>query len=220
MHSIHGSSWQRFFFWIAGEPPPPCPRRPRSTSEAISAASGEGAHKSRRKEEHKAHTLNERRHGAADRLHAAACVPEDDLDLCPPAMGISSLDFDPMSFQCAATPGQHRGGEASGWRKSAGCSSESEPISSPNNNNNISGSESPDLSPDKPISPTLRKKYSNASPPPRPSSSPPLEKREAYPHRSPLSLVSQASAMTDPSQAVQNLPDPGESDFPAPPHQL
>ncbi|TWW77058.1 Rho GTPase-activating protein 32 [Takifugu flavidus] len=155
---------------VDGEPPPRCPRRPRSTSEAISAASRDEAHKSRSKEEIKAHTLNERRHGA-ERVQAAPCVPEDDLDLCPPAEGISSLDFDPMSFQCAVTPGPQRGGDAATWRRSAGCSSESEPISSPNNN--ISGSQSPDLSPDKPISPTLRKKYSKAHPPSSPPPFPP-----------------------------------------------
>ena len=220
MHSI---AWKcsRVLLWIAGEPPPACPRRPRSTSEAISAASRGEAHKSRSTEERKAHTLNERRHGV-DRVHATACVLEDDLDLCPPAAGISSLDFDPMSFQCAATPGLERSRDAGGWRRSAGCSSESEPISSPNNI--ISGSESPDLSPDKPISPTLRKKYSKAhfpaSPPPLPSSSPPLEKRGApeggkavrapYQPLSALSTGSQASALTDPAQSGQNLPDPGE----------
>lgn len=215
---------------IAGEPPPRCPRRPRSTSEAISAASRDDAHK-RSKGELKAHTLNERRHGA-ERVQAATCAPEDDLDLCPPAEGISSLDFDPMSFQCAVTPGLQRGRDAATWRRSAGCSSESEPISSPNNN--ISGSQSPDLSPDKPISPTLRKKYSKAHPPsstpPFPSSSPPLEKRDSpaeggkvarapYQHCSPLSTVSQASALTDLTQSAQNLPDPGEYGCSPPQHK-
>lgn len=60
--------------------------------------------KSRSKEDHKAHPLNQS-HSVADRVHIATCIsplhPEDDLDLCPPAAGISSLDFDPMSFQCS-----------------------------------------------------------------------------------------------------------------------
>lgn len=218
-------------FFIPGEPPAHCRRRPRSTSQAISATSKNDLCKPRSKEDHKTQPLNGG-HSAVDRANAITSVspphPEDDLDLCPPAAGISSLDFDPMSFQCSppsATPGLQRNKDANKWRKNAGCSSDSEPISSPNNN--ISCSQSPDISPDlwkggdevasEPPSPSLRKKcftmQAPTSPSPLPSSSAPVERCDApahQPHRSPLSTASQATALTDLSQSAQNLPDPGE----------
>ncbi|XP_031729393.1 rho GTPase-activating protein 32 isoform X1 [Anarrhichthys ocellatus] len=220
---------------VEGDPPSYRPRRPRSTSEAVS----------RSKDDHRTHPLNGS-HSGADRVRTAACISpphqEDDLDLCPPAEGIYSLDFDPMSFQCSpppATPGLQHNKDGNKWRKSAGCSSESEPIFSANNN--IVGHQSPDISPvlckggkkvtSKQLSPKIRKKSfktqadvqnASASPPPVPfpSSYPPAEKckapladgkepRAPYPHCSPLSTASQGSALTDLSQAAQNLPDPG-----------
>lgn len=241
-------SLNKSVFSIAGEPPSYRRLRPRSTSEAISAVSREDLHNTRSKDDHRTHPLNESYNGA-DRVRTAACISpphqEDDLDLCPPVAGISTLDFDPMSFQCSlpsATPGPQHNKDGNKWRKSAGCSSESEPISSPNN---ISCFQSPDISPvigkggrkvnAKPLSPKLRKKSfktqtdvqtasastAASSPPPLPSSSPPVEKREApvvdgkeprapYQHCSPLSTASQASALTDLSQSAQNLPDPGQ----------
>ncbi|XP_051253749.1 rho GTPase-activating protein 32 [Dicentrarchus labrax] len=226
---------------VEGEPPSYRPRRPRSTSEALSAVCRDDLRNSRSKDNHRTHLLNES-HNGADRVRTAAYISpphqEDDLDLCPPAAGISSLDFDPMSFQCSpasATPGLQHKKDGNKWRKSAGCSSESEPISSPNNNISCSPDISPVLSKggrkitSKPLSPKLRKKSfktqadvqnASASPPPLPSSSPPVEKGEApltdgkvprapYQHCSPLSTASQASALTDLSQSAQNLPDPG-----------
>lgn len=229
---------------FTGEPPSYRPRRPRSTSEALSAICKDDLRNTRSKDDHRTHPHNDS-HNSADRVRTAACISpphhEDDLDLCPPAVGISSLDFDPMSFQCSpptATPGLQHNRDGNKWRKSAGCSSESEPISSPNNN--ISYSQSPDISPilnkggkkvtSKPLSPKLRKKSfkteadvqnASASPPPLPSSSPPMEKCEApladgkvprapYQHCSPLSTASQASGLTDLSQSAQNLPDSGQ----------
>ncbi|KAM7412926.1 hypothetical protein PAMA_020354 [Pampus argenteus] len=228
---------------VEGEPPNYRRLRPRSTSEAISAVSRDDLRNTRSKDDHRTHLLNESYNGT-DRVQTAYLSPphqEDDLDLCPPAAGISTLDFDPMSFQCSlpsATPGTQHKKDGNKWRKSAGCSSESEPISF----------QSPDISPvlgkggkkviSKPLSPKLRKKsfktqadvqtasasisfgVAASSPPPLPSSSPPVEKREApmadgkeprapYQHCSPLSTVSQASALTDLSQSAQNLPDPG-----------
>lgn len=61
----------------------------------------------------------------------------------------------------------------------------------------------------------------SGSPPPLPSSSPPLEgcdapvvggkkPRAPYQHCSPRSTASQASGLTDLSQSAQNLPDPGQ----------
>ncbi|KAG7243162.1 hypothetical protein INR49_016537 [Caranx melampygus] len=223
---------------LPGEPPSYRPLRPRSTSEAMSAVSRDDLHITRSKDD-KAHAVNEG-HNGADRPHTAPCISpphqEDDLDLCPPAVGISTLDFDPMSFQCSpplANPGPQPNREGNKWRKSAGCSSESEPISSPNNN--ISFSQSPDISPvlgkggkkvtSKPLSPKLRKKSFKTqadvqtafAPQPTP---PPVEKyqapvadgkepRASFQHCSPISTASQASALTDLSQSAQNLPDPG-----------
>lgn len=228
-----------FLNFISVEPSTYCPRRPRSTSEAVSLVSRDDICKTRSKEGHKTHPPKER-YNSPDSVHSGMSVsppqPEEELDLCPPAAGISSLDFDPMSFQCSqpsATPRLQQHKDGSKWRKSAGCSSESEPISSPNNN-----ILSPDISPVLckggkmvgPLSPALGKEFFklqgdnanvSASPPPLPSSSPPVEKfdapleegrvaRAAHPRCSPLSTASQASALTDLSQSAQNLPDPGK----------
>lgn len=210
---------------VDAEPPSYRPLRPRSTSEAISAVSKDDLHSSRGKDELRAHSV-----------HVAACISspqEDDLDLSPPAAGISTLDFDPMSFQCSKNGNQ--------WRKSAGCSSESEPISSPNKNVSCS----PDISPilekgakkvtSKPHSPKLRKKSfktqadvqatSASTPfgrsPSFPCTPSPMEeryeataadgreRRALYQHCSPLSTVSQGSDLTELSPSGQNLPDPG-----------
>ncbi|KAK9521020.1 hypothetical protein VZT92_020865 [Zoarces viviparus] len=231
---------------VEGDPPSYRPRRPCSTSEAVSGVRRDDVRNARSKDDHRTHPLNGN-HSGADRVRTAACIispphQEDDLDLCPPAEGIYSLDFDPMSFQCSplpTMPGLQHNKDGNKWRKSAGCSSESEPIFSANNN--IVGYQSPDVSPvlckggkkvaSKQLSPKLRKKSfkmqadvqnASASPPPvpLPSSYPPAEKckapladgkepRAPYPHCSPLSTASQGSALTDLSQPAQNLPDPG-----------
>lgn len=183
-----------------------CPRRPRSTSEAVSLVGRDDLRRSQSKEGQRGHPPRDA-YRSPDSIHSVTSLspqqPDEELDLCPPAAGISSLDFDPMSFQCSqpsATPRlqqqqQHR--ERGKWRKSAGCSSESEPISSPNNNNNISRTQSPD------ISPGLCQDECDAL----------LEEsraaRAAHLCRSPLSSASQASALTDRTQSAQNLPDPG-----------
>lgn len=117
--------------------------------------------RSRSKEGHRGHPPRDA-YRSPDSIHSVTSLspqqPDEELDLCPPAAGISSLDFDPMSFQCSQPSAAHwlqqqqqqqreRERERGKWRKSAGCSSESEPISSPNNNNNISRTQSPDISP-------------------------------------------------------------------------
>ncbi|XP_068173217.1 rho GTPase-activating protein 32 isoform X2 [Antennarius striatus] len=228
---------------VEGDPRKYRPRRPRSTSEAISVVCRDDQAHTRNKDDHRTHLLHERS-AVSDRGHSVTRISpphqEDDLDLCPPVAGISSLDFDPMSFQCSppsAIPGLQQNKDGHKWRKSAGCSSESEPISSPNNN--ISGSQSPDISPIlsnggkeinlKSLSPKLRKKSfktqadvqrASDSSPLLPSMSPPVERgegqlaegkvgRTSYHQCSPLSTASQASALTDLSQSAQNLPDSG-----------
>ncbi|XP_068587417.1 rho GTPase-activating protein 32-like isoform X2 [Cebidichthys violaceus] len=187
---------------VEGDPPSYRPRRPRSTGGAVSGVCRDDARSARSKDDHGSHPPNAS-HGGADRVRAAACASpphqEDDLDLCPPAEGIYSLDFDPMSFQCSpasATPGLQRNKDGSKWRKSAGCSSESEPIFSANNN--IIGYQSPDISPVLCKAETCKAPLADGR-----------EPRAPYPHCSPLSTASQGSALTDLSQSAQNLPDPG-----------
>ncbi|KAM4628250.1 rho GTPase-activating protein 32 isoform 2-T2 [Polymixia lowei] len=147
------------------------PPRPRSTSEALSAICRDDLRRRDR--------LPNESHNGADRVRTPSRFSpqhqDDDLDLCPPAPGISTLDFDPMSYQCSppsAAPGPPHAREAVRWRKGAGGSSESEPISSPNRI--VSGSQSPDVSPvrgrggrkvAKQLSPKLRKKSFKAPPP-------------------------------------------------------
>ncbi|XP_061575544.1 rho GTPase-activating protein 32 isoform X2 [Cololabis saira] len=223
-----------------GEPPSYRPLRPRSTSEAIAAVSREDLRSSRSKDHCRSHQKTES-HNDPERVSAAAHVSsphsEDDLDLFPPAAGISTLDFDPMSFQCSppsATPALQHSKDGLKWRRGVGCSNESEPVSPPNNN---VSSHSPDVSPilskgvravtSKQLSPKLRKKSSkmqadaqtvSASLPADTSSS--VEKsgalaavgresKTSFQHCSPLSTASQASAVADLSQSAQNLPDPG-----------
>ncbi|XP_061734062.1 LOW QUALITY PROTEIN: rho GTPase-activating protein 32 [Nerophis ophidion] len=170
---------------MAGEPPKYHHLRPRSTSEAISASNREDLCRSIRK-------LPFSPNGE-DGVRATLSTPhqEDDIDLRPPAAGISTLDFDPMSFQCSlasATPQLQRGKV----RNSAGCSSESDPVTSPDNINS-------------PLSPELSPPFTKAV-----TSDGPLadgkDSRAPYRHRNPLSAASQASAMTE---STQNLPDPG-----------
>jgi len=195
-------------FSIPVEPPSYRPRRPHST-EAFSPVCSDDVRddvrNARRKDDHRTHPLNGSQRGH-ERVRTAVCISpphqEDDLDLCPPAEGIYSLDFDPMSFQCSpasATPGLQRSKDGNKWRKNAGCASESEPIFS-TNNNNIIGYQSPDISPvlckggkkvtSKQLSPKLSKKSfkmqadvqnTSASPLPLPSSYPPAENCEAPP---------------------------------------
>lgn len=132
---------------VPGEPQTYRSTRPRSTSEAVSTVFRDDLSDTVSKGDH---PLTES-HICADLVHTSAHISspyqEDDLDLCPPAPGISTLDFDPMSFQCSppsAIPGPRRR-ESSKWRKSAGGSGESEPVSSPNKI--TSNPRSPDISP-------------------------------------------------------------------------
>ncbi|XP_008423226.1 rho GTPase-activating protein 32-like [Poecilia reticulata] len=213
---------------LGGGPPSYRPLRPRSTSEAVSAASRDDLHNSRNKDDRRAHQLIDSKR-SADRGRAAVSphYSEDDLDLSPPAVGISTLDFDPMSFQCSQTPAMHRGSRR---KKQAGCPNESEPVSS---QNNVGCSRSPDDSPVlcksgkkvalKLLSPKVRKKSLKMLADvqtPVPSSSPNVDKCEAsaadgkqpralFQHSSPINTASQASGVTDLSQSAQNLPDPG-----------
>lgn len=118
------------------------------------------------------------------------------------------------------------------WRKSVGCSIESEPVSF--QNNNIGCSHSPDVSPVlcksgkkvalKHISPKVKKKSLKMLADvrtPMPSSSSNVDKCEAavadgkqpralFQNSSPINAPSKASGETDLSQSAQTLPDPGQ----------
>lgn len=96
-----------FFFFFKGESKVYRPRRPRSSSDALSASfNGE--------------LLDSRLHcNSYDNLEPTEdsdgddgpiCVPAlispprsagEDVDLSPPDIGMATLDFDPMSFQCS-----------------------------------------------------------------------------------------------------------------------
>uniref|UniRef100_A0A3P8WB10 Rho GTPase activating protein 32a n=1 Tax=Cynoglossus semilaevis TaxID=244447 RepID=A0A3P8WB10_CYNSE len=198
---------------VEGEPSNYHPLRPCFTSEAISAVASDDLRFPRNKEHIQAVPQDESPYGPESGCSDDVKSPphqEDDFDLCSPVAGISTLDFDPI--------------------KSACFSSESEPVSSPNNN--ISCSPSPEFSPvlwkgvkkvtSKSPSPKLRKKSLKSkeevlTPSPLTSSSPPEETPNAkaacipYKHCSPLSTVSQTSGLTELSHSAQNIPDPGES---------
>ncbi|KAF6724841.1 Rho GTPase-activating protein 32 [Oryzias melastigma] len=225
---------------LAGDRSSYRPLRPRSTSGAISPVSREDLHKTRSKDDIGSPQLNEEQ-SDEDLVCTPGVSPpnmEDDLDLFPPAAGISSLDFDPMSFQCSpqsVTPALQRSRDGSKWSRNAGYSNESEPVSPPSN---IGSPHSPDVSPvlgkggkkitSKQLSPKLKKKSfkiladgqtTSASLPPEPNSSPQVDKtkppvadgkesRVSFQRRSPHSSASQMSAMTDIGQSAQNLPDP------------
>lgn len=227
-----------FPFCTPAEPPSYRPLRPRSTSEAVSGISRD-EHNTRSKDDHRTHPGRESNNDL-DKVCVSPFQSEDDLDLFPPAAGIYTLDFDPMSFQCSpatATPALQHSKDGTKWKRSVGCSSEPEPISSPNNN--IICSPSPDASPvpcksgkkgtSKQLSPKLRKKSfkmladvqtASALPPVSPFSPQMCEAPVADGNEpratvlqrcSPLNTASQASAVTDRSHSAQNLPDPGQS---------
>lgn len=114
MYSFIGvfqSNLTKLFFLPPGESKVFRPRRPRSSSDALSASfNGE--------------MLDSRQHcnsydnldGGEDSDDGPICVPalispprsaSEDVDLSPPDMGVASLDFDPMSFQCSLADSNH-----------------------------------------------------------------------------------------------------------------
>ncbi|XP_049582645.1 rho GTPase-activating protein 32 isoform X2 [Syngnathus scovelli] len=154
---------------LEGEPPEYQHLRPRSTSEAVPASDRDDVFRTRSKPPSSQNGTQE----------ASPPMPEDDIELDPPVAGMSSLDFDPMSFQCSlasGTPRAPRNREGLKFRRD-----ESDATTSPNNVN----------------SPTQLRKGETADA---------KELRAPYGHCSPRSSASQASALTD---STQTLPDPG-----------
>ncbi|TRZ03264.1 hypothetical protein DNTS_006702 [Danionella cerebrum] len=107
------------------------PRRPRSSSDALSASFNGDLLDSRQH----CNSYDNLGHGDSDGDDGPICVPAlispprsaDDVDLSPPDIGMASLDFDPMSFQCSLpfveTSVFSVGGDTSALKRSSGSGS-------------------------------------------------------------------------------------------------
>uniref|UniRef100_A0A8C1IYE7 Rho GTPase-activating protein 32 n=1 Tax=Cyprinus carpio TaxID=7962 RepID=A0A8C1IYE7_CYPCA len=130
------------------------PRRPRSSSDALSASFNGDLLDSRQH----CNSYDNLGHGESDGDDGPICVPAlispprsaDDVDLSPPDIGMASLDFDPMSFQCslplAETSIFSLDTDESSLKRSPASASGSEPVS-PVRAKVTSHSVSPDHSP-------------------------------------------------------------------------
>ncbi|XP_061683620.1 rho GTPase-activating protein 32-like [Syngnathoides biaculeatus] len=159
---------------LEGEPPKYQHLRPRSTSEAVPVSGRDDSCRIRGKPPFS--------QNGADGLSPP--LQEDDIDLYPPVAGMSSLDFDPMSFQCSlasATPRAPRSKEGHKLRRG-----DSDVATSP-------------IDVSSPLH--FRKAEIREG-----LMAEGKEPRGPYRHCSPRSVASQASALPD---AGQNLPDPG-----------
>ncbi|NXL90318.1 RHG32 protein, partial [Alectura lathami] len=89
---------------LAGESKLFRPRRPRSSSDALSASfNGELLGNMNRCNSYDNLPQNDSE-GNERLIHVPALISPrsaDDVDLSPPDIGVASLDFDPMSFQCS-----------------------------------------------------------------------------------------------------------------------
>uniref|UniRef100_A0A8C2D2K9 Rho GTPase activating protein 32b n=1 Tax=Cyprinus carpio TaxID=7962 RepID=A0A8C2D2K9_CYPCA len=139
---------------LAGESKVYRPRRPRSSSDALSASFNGDLLDSRQH----CNSYDNLGHGESDGDDGPICVPAlispprsaDDVDLSPPDIGMASLDFDPMSFQCslplAETSIFSLDTDESSLKRSPASASGSEPVS-PVRAKVTSHSVSPDHSP-------------------------------------------------------------------------
>lgn len=132
------------------------PRRPRSSSDALSTAFNGDLLDSRQH----CNSYDNVGHGDSDGDDGPICVPAlispprstDDVDLSPPDIGMATLDFDPMSFQCSLPLAESSvlspEVDAASLKRSPGSVSDSEPVS-PVQAKVTSPYHSPDLSPAK-----------------------------------------------------------------------
>uniref|UniRef100_A0A3B3S468 Rho GTPase activating protein 32 n=1 Tax=Paramormyrops kingsleyae TaxID=1676925 RepID=A0A3B3S468_9TELE len=132
------------------------PRRPRSSSDALSASFNGDLLDGR----HHCNSYDNLGQGDSDGDEGPICVPAlispprsaEDVDLSPPDIGVASLDFDPMSFQCSlplgepSFPSPDLVGEAGGLRMSP-LASFSEPVSPSPEKASTPFLASPDFSP-------------------------------------------------------------------------
>lgn len=81
------------------------PRRPRSSSDALSASfNGDLLGNMNRCNSYDNLPHNHEIDGEEGHIHVPALISprsSEDVDLSPPEIGVASLDFDPMSFQCS-----------------------------------------------------------------------------------------------------------------------
>ncbi|XP_051534337.1 rho GTPase-activating protein 32 isoform X2 [Myxocyprinus asiaticus] len=113
------------------------PRRPRSSSDALSASFNGDLLDSKQH----CNSYDNLDHGESDGDDGLICVPAlispprsaDDVDLSPPDIGMATLDFDPMSFQCSLPLAEASifslDTDAGSLKRSPGSASGSEPIS-------------------------------------------------------------------------------------------
>uniref|UniRef100_A0A4W4EBJ2 Rho GTPase-activating protein 32 n=1 Tax=Electrophorus electricus TaxID=8005 RepID=A0A4W4EBJ2_ELEEL len=113
------------------------PRRPRSSSDALSTSFNGDLLDSRQH----CNSYDNLGHGDSDGDDGPICVPAlispprsaDDVDLSPPDIGMATLDFDPMSFQCSLPLAESSilstETDAVSLKRSPGSASGSEPLS-------------------------------------------------------------------------------------------
>ncbi|XP_058272127.1 rho GTPase-activating protein 32 isoform X3 [Hemibagrus wyckioides] len=130
------------------------PRRPRSSSDALSTSFNGDLMDSRQH----CNSYDNIDRGDSEGDDGPICVPAlispprstDDVDLSPPDIGMATLDFDPMSFQCSLPLAESSAispdTEAVSLKRSPGSASDSEPVS-PVRPKITSLQQSPDLSP-------------------------------------------------------------------------
>ncbi|KAI4878111.1 hypothetical protein NFI96_014151 [Prochilodus magdalenae] len=130
------------------------PRRPRSSSDALSTSFNGDLLDSRQH----CNSYDNVGHGDSDGDDGPICVPAlispprsaDDVDLSPPDIGMATLDFDPMSFQCSLPLAESSvlstETDAANLKRSPGSASDSEPVS-PVRVKVTSPYQSPDFSP-------------------------------------------------------------------------
>ncbi|XP_060792130.1 rho GTPase-activating protein 32 isoform X1 [Neoarius graeffei] len=130
------------------------PRRPRSSSDALSTSFNGDLMDSRQH----CNSYDNIDRGDSEGDDGPICVPAlispprstDDVDLSPPDIGMATLDFDPMSFQCSLPLAESSAispdTEAVSLKRSPGSASDSEPVS-PVKPKITSLQQSPDLSP-------------------------------------------------------------------------
>ncbi|XP_072518923.1 rho GTPase-activating protein 32 isoform X2 [Salminus brasiliensis] len=165
------------------------PRRPRSSSDALSTSFNGDLLDSRQH----CNSYDNVGHGDSDGDDGPICVPAlispprsaDDVDLSPPDIGMATLDFDPMSFQCSLPLAESSAlspeTDATSLKRCPGSASDSEPVS-PVRAKVISPYQSPDLSPVKQLAPTENLAF------------PSFDSSEKFPMLPPLSISEPADA--------------------------
>ncbi|XP_030632668.1 rho GTPase-activating protein 32 [Chanos chanos] len=149
-----------------GEPKIHRPCRPRSTSDALSSSFNDELLDSRVKRDPRTCPSKE---NSKDTVVSSSCVPAlkspqnlaGDMHLSPPAPGMASLDFDPLSFRCTIQSNDFCASDCKktgNGRKSAGSSRESESFIK-----ETSPAQPPDVVPVHPETGDAKQKHSTAT---------------------------------------------------------